>query len=122
MTDHDQTILGGAVLLGAAAVLACAATLIPLVYLVIRAGERGPASAAEVLGSGRTLTLLGNTVVLVVLVTTASVTLACTCASLSSVPASSCGISATSTPSLTVSPRAAPSTCAFSQARTTASR
>ena len=53
--------------------LACAATLIPLVYLVIRAGERGPASAAEVLGSGRTLTLLGNTVVLVVLVTTASV-------------------------------------------------
>jgi len=54
-------------------VLACAATLIPLVYLVIRAGERGPASAAEVLGSGRTLTLLGNTVVLVVLVTTASV-------------------------------------------------
>lgn len=40
---------------------------------MVRAGERGPAYALEVLASGRTLTLLGNTVLLVVLVTVASV-------------------------------------------------
>lgn len=64
---------GGRPLLGLAAALACSATLIPLVYLLIRAGERGPAYAADVLWSGRTLTLLGNTVLLILLVTTASV-------------------------------------------------
>lgn len=40
---------------------------------MVRAGERGPAYALEVLRSGRTLTLLSNTVLLVGLVTVASV-------------------------------------------------
>ncbi|GAA1705300.1 MULTISPECIES: ABC transporter permease [Dietzia] len=56
-----------------AATLACSAALIPLVYLIIRAGERGPAYAIEVVRSGRSAELLVNTVVLVVLVTAASV-------------------------------------------------
>ncbi|HMT48765.1 MAG TPA: iron ABC transporter permease [Dietzia sp.] len=53
--------------------LACSATLIPLVYLVIRAGERGPGYALEVVRTGRSAELLANTVVLVVLVTAISV-------------------------------------------------
>ncbi|MBB1041975.1 iron ABC transporter permease, partial [Dietzia sp. Cai40] len=53
--------------------MACSAALIPLVYLIIRAGERGPAYAIEVVRSGRSAELLVNTVVLVVLVTAASV-------------------------------------------------
>jgi len=64
---------GGRPLLGVAATLACSAALIPLIYLVIRAGERGPAHAIEILRSGRSTELLLNTVVLVVLVTAASV-------------------------------------------------
>ncbi|MFN3339824.1 MAG: ABC transporter permease [Dietzia sp.] len=44
-----------------------------MVYLVIRAGERGPAHAIEVVRSGRSAELLVNTVVLVVLVTALSV-------------------------------------------------
>jgi iron(III) transport system permease protein len=66
-------VRGGRPLLGLSAALACSATLIPLVYLMIRAGERGPAYAVGVVRSGRMLTLLGNTVLLVVLVTAASV-------------------------------------------------
>ena len=56
-----------------AATLACSAALIPLVYLIIRAGERGPAYAIEVVRSGRSAELLVHTVGLVVLVTAASV-------------------------------------------------
>lgn len=64
---------GGRPLLGLAAALACSATLIPLVYLVVRAGERGSGYALGVIRSGRMMDLLGNTVLLVVLVTAASV-------------------------------------------------
>lgn len=60
--------------------MACSAALIPLIYLVIRAGERGPAHAWEVLRSGRSLELLVNTVVLIGLVTVVSVVVGVTLA------------------------------------------
>lgn len=50
------------------AVLAGAATLLPMVYLVVRALEVDPASLAELVLRRRTLDLLGNTVTLTALV------------------------------------------------------
>ena len=73
MNDLRARVRGGRPVLGAAAIVACSAALIPLVYLVLRAGERGWGHALEVVRTGRSAELLGNTVVLVVLVTAASV-------------------------------------------------
>lgn len=73
VTDLRSRVRGGRPVLGAVAAVAASAALIPLVYLFIRAGERGLANALDVVRSGRSAELLGNTVVLVVLVTAASV-------------------------------------------------
>jgi iron(III) transport system permease protein len=62
-------------LLAAAAIGVIALVLLPLVYLVLRAGTGGLEAWADVLGRERTLELVGKTVLLVVLVTAAAVAL-----------------------------------------------
>jgi iron(III) transport system permease protein len=59
--------------LGATALVVAAGSLIPLVYLVIRAFERGPDTVVALLSRPRTAELAVATVVLVVLVTAVSV-------------------------------------------------
>lgn len=67
-------------LLVAAGVVAAAVALVPLVYLVVRTGEAGPARIMEILGRPSTLELLVRSVALTTIVTVASLALGITTA------------------------------------------
>ncbi len=66
----------GAPLLTTLAVAVGALALVPLVYLVVRAGEAGPAGVWDIVREPRTLRLLRDTVGLTVAVTASTITIA----------------------------------------------